>query len=58
LLGLVLGLSIGGDAVFVMPVMGALVGVTLGALLGFLTGPIFRELPSHLDRMLLSDNDR
>ncbi len=57
LLGLVLGLSIGGDAVLVMPVMAGVVGVLLGAVLGFLTGPIFRELPSHLDRKLLSQNE-
>src|SRR5262249_44746543 len=58
-LGLVLGLSIGGDSVLVMPVMAGLVGMLLGALLGFLLGPIFRELPTQLDRKLsVSPNER
>jgi hypothetical protein len=52
LVGLALGVFVGGEGLTVFPLMMAAGGLLLGLVLGFLCGPIFRELPAQLDRQL------
>jgi hypothetical protein len=51
-LGFILGLLVGGEAMTVMPLMMGVAGFLLGLVLGFLCGPIFQSLPEHFDRDL------
>ncbi len=51
-LGLVLGLIVGGEALVLAPVMFGVVGLLVGATLGFLCAPIFQGLPDRLDQAI------